>query len=132
MSTLDLLLKIDRTKVVRPTKKVELPRLSALAGETVIFTLQALTYEEQEEISEISASDGEIDQGSIRAHTVIKGLLDPSLKSSELLKHQGVATPKELLLQTNFLLPGELFQLYSEISDLSGFGEDAVTEVKNE
>ncbi|CDN41963.1 phage tail assembly chaperone, partial [Paenibacillus sp. P22] len=104
MSTLDMLLKIDRSKVVKPTKKVELPRLSALAGATVIFTLQALTYDEQEEIAEISTGDGEVDHGLIRAHTVIKGLVDPSLKSNDLLKHYGVATPKELLLNANFLL----------------------------
>ncbi|WP_127506235.1 phage tail assembly chaperone [Paenibacillus humicus] len=132
MSTLDLLLKIDQSKMVRPTKKVEIPRLSKEAGDKVIFTLQALTHDEQEEISDISAGDGEIDQGALRAHTIIKGLVDPSLKSTELLKHFGAATPKDLLLKTNFLLTGEVAILYNEISELSGFSADAVTELKNE
>ncbi|QJC52784.1 XkdN-like protein [Paenibacillus albicereus] len=132
MSALDLLLKIDRSKVTRPTKRVELPRLTALAGAPVEFKLQALTYDEQEEIAEIATSNGDVDQGAIRAFTILKGVLDPSLKDSELLKHYGVATPKELLLHTGFLLPGEIAVLYSEISDLSGFGEGAVVELKNE
>lgn len=132
MSALDLLLKIDQSKVKRPTKRVELPRLTELAGSPVEFKLQALTYDEQEEIAETAMSNGDVDQGAIRAFTVIKGVLDPSLKDSKLLEHYGVVTPKELLLHAGFLLPGELAVLYNEISGLSGFGEGAVVELKNE
>jgi hypothetical protein len=51
------------------------------------------------------------------------------LKRRKLLDLFEVATPDQLLNGT-FLLPGEVSQLFNAIQELSGFGADAVTEVK--
>lgn len=135
--TLDLLLKMDKTKIQRPTEQVELKRLSYLLGEPVVFTCQALTMDEFEEIQNIAISFGkkgeveDISTNSVQIFTLIKGIVDPSLKDASLLEAYGAATPKQLIEDSKLLLPGEVTQLYNVISSLSGFGEDSVQTLKN-
>lgn len=136
-NTLDLLLAIDKSKIERPKKKLQLNRLTELAGEPVVFTCQALTMEEQEEIQDMAISfgkRGELEDFSAKAvqiFTLLKGVVDPELKNAKLLEAYGAKTPKELLEQSKFLLPGEVTQLYNVISELSGFGGSSVEELKN-
>ncbi|CAH0121048.1 MULTISPECIES: XkdN-like protein [unclassified Paenibacillus] len=136
-NTLDLLLKMDKTKIQRPTEQVELKRLSDLLGEPVVFTCQALTMDEFEEIQNIAISFGkkgeveDISTNSVQIFTLIKGIVDPSLKDAALLEAYGAATPKQLIEESKLLLPGEVTQLYNVISSLSGFGEDSVQTLKN-
>lgn len=135
--SLDLLLKMDKSKMQRPSRKIELNRLSELVGEPVIFTCQALTMDEFEEIQEISVSfskKGELEDfstNSVQIFTLLKGIMDPNLTDSKLLECYGAHTPKQLIEDSKLLLPGEVTQLYNVISDLSGFGEEAVKELKN-
>ncbi|WP_438445909.1 phage tail assembly chaperone [Gorillibacterium sp. sgz5001074] len=124
--TLKMLLGLNPETLTRPTKRVEIPRLSRLANEKVELTIQALTFDEESEILEISGEDAP----ARRMHTVLKGVAAPNLKDKALLEKYGAATPKQLL--ERLFLPGELLQLYNQIADLGGYGEDAVIEVKNE
>lgn len=127
-TTLELLLALDKSKIKRPTQSYEITRLSKLAGEKVSFTLQACTADEFEEIGEIANGDS----ATAQIFTLIKSVIEPNLKDPKLLEAYDATTPKELLQNPDFLLPGERYQLYSFASDLAGYGEDAIVELKNE
>ncbi|MBZ9637529.1 phage tail assembly chaperone [Clostridium sp. FP1] len=134
-STLDLLLKSDLTKIQRPTKEVELKRLSEILGDTVIFKCEALDAERFNEIQENALHINEkgefenINTGEMQIFTILEGVKEPSLKSKDLLEKFGAVTPKELIKK--LLLPGEISNLYNIISELSGFNKDTVVEIKN-
>ena len=136
-STLAVLLGADRGKLrLMPTKQMEITRLSGIVGEPVIFTLRALTGEEFKEAQEAAYSltkRGEledVDGRMLQVMCVLNGTQDPNLKDKQLLDLYEAATPDELL-NGSFLLPGEVSQLFNAIQELSGFGVDAVAEVKN-
>lgn len=132
MSTLDLLLGLDPEKMKRPTKSVEINRLSKLAGDKVVFEIQALTLDEEQEARENATKGEEVDIVSFRIFQVMKGVTSPDLKDKGLLDKYGAATPKDLLKTGKLLQPGEVVSLYNEISGLSGYGDDAVSDLKNE
>lgn len=129
--SLDLLLGLDPAKIKRPQKEVEITRLSELLGQPCIFTCKALTADEMDEIQEmvLEIKTQEVDVPEMQLMTILKGVADPDLKNEALLKHYDVPTPKELVRK--LLLPGEVTKVYTAISDLSGYGEGAVKEVKN-
>jgi len=129
--TLDLLLKLDQSKLKRPRKEVEIKRLSDLTGEKVAFVCEALTADEMGGIQEmvLDVKKQDVDIPEMQALTVLAGVKEPNLKDKDLLGCYNVPTPKELLRK--LLLPGEIAALYQTISDLSGYGEGAVREVKN-
>jgi hypothetical protein len=129
---LDLLLKEDVSKIKKPTKKVEIKRLSKVFGQKIIFTCEGLDSNQLQYINESSENDGEQDIAQMRRLTVIEGVKDPSLKSKELCEKFKAVTPNELLKDDKFLLPGEILSLYRVVSDLTGFNDDAVAEIKNE
>lgn len=130
--TIDLLLKSDVSKLKRPTKDVEITRLSELYGEPFIVTCQALTPSEFNELQEtISINvEGNIElDNNIQVLTILKGTKDPDFKSKELMDHFNVPTPKDLVQK--IFLSGEISSIYTNITDLSGFSKDSVKEIKN-
>lgn len=132
MNKIDLLLKLDKKKLVRPTQEVEIKRLSDVLGEPFTVICQALTPDEFSDLqNSISfGSDGNIDiDKNIQVETVIKGVKDPELTSQKIIEYFGAVTATEAV--NNIFLPGELTSIYSIITKLSGFGEDAVIEIKN-
>jgi hypothetical protein len=132
MSKLDLLLKVDKTKLVRPTQEVEIKRLSDLVGETFTVTCQALTPDEFGELqNSISIEqNGQVSiNDDIQVETVINGVKDPQLDSQQVIEYYGAVNAKEVV--KIIFLPGEINSLYQVISNLSGFGRDAVKEIKN-
>ncbi|MCT4605860.1 MAG: hypothetical protein N4A64_07105 [Marinisporobacter sp.] len=131
MNTLDLLLQLDESKLRKPSKEVEMKRLSEAIGEKVIFRVEALTPDKMEEIQELAMDEEQesINIGELQRMTVIEGVKSPSLKSKELMDKFHVYTPKDLV--TKLLLPGEIITLYNIIGELSGFDGGAVEEVKN-
>jgi hypothetical protein len=137
-SILALLLGADKGKLQHlPTKKVEIARLSEIVGAPAVFTVRAITSEEYREAQEQAYSiskKGELEDvrsDMYQVFVVMRGLTDPDPKSAELMELYGAATPKELLGSTGFLAPGEFAKLFNEIAGLSGFGEEAVKEIKN-
>lgn len=134
-NTLELLLKSDLSKIKRPTKEVEITRLSEVLGEKVVFKCEALDAEKFNEIQDnalVINEKGEfqnINTSELQIFTIIEGVKEPNLKSKELLDKLGVITPKEAV--KNLFLPGEISNLYNVISELSGFNKDTVQEIKN-
>ncbi len=129
---LALLLKLDPTTIKRPSKEVEIKRLSELAGEPVVFKLQALSPDEMEEIQENAIKDlktVDIDIQEMKLFTVIAGVVEPSLKDKDLQKQFDAQTPKDLVYK--LLLSGEIDGVYKEIQELSGYGDDSVKAIKN-
>ena len=136
-NTLAVLLGADRGKLkLMPTRQVEITRLSDVVGEPVIFTIRALTGEEFQEAQEAAMSitkRGEVedlDSRMLQIMCVLNGVQDPNLRDKDLLAAYEAATPEQLM-NGALLLPGELSQLFNTIQELSGFGEGAVSEVKN-
>lgn len=131
MNTLDLLLKLDESKIKKPTKQVEIRRLSEALGEKVIFTCQAVTANKMAEIQEmvLDVKTQQIDVQEMQIMTVLAGVKEPDLKDKKLLEKFNAPTPKELLQK--LLLSGEITNLYNVISELSGYGPNSVAEIKN-
>ena len=134
MNIVDLLLKLDSGKLtIAPTKKVRIKSLSEMAGEDVYFTVKAISGRRFTELSEqVYGDDGEVEMGkSYDANLMItvEGIVEPDLRNSDLLKHYGCATPKDLA--EKLLNGGEITKLSGVIADLSGYGKDKETEIKN-
>lgn len=131
---MDLLLKLNPEEIRKPQKQVELKRLSRILGGKAVFTCEAISADKFAEIQEkaVKVENGQledIDTSEIQIFAILEGVKDPNLKLKELREKLGAPTPKELVKK--LLLPGEITQLYNVISDLSGFGSDAVEEIKN-
>lgn len=133
-NALSLLLNSKKDVSELPKRKIEIPRLSELMGEPFIVEIRAITNKEFKGIQNLSVkienSDNiDIDDDLIKRLTILDGTLDPNLKDKELREKFNVPTPLEMI--DALFLPGEYHQIYNEISELSGFGKDAVKDVKN-
>lgn len=118
---LDLLLRPELPDVVKdlPEKRVEVNRLSKLAGEKVVFTLRGLPYGR---VQELQRMDQEAE-----VHILLAGceaLRDPGLTAK-----YGVPTPAEAVKR--LLLPGEIADLSREVERLCGYRMRTISEVKN-
>ena len=134
VNILDLLLGSDVGEIKLPTKEVEITRLY---GAPFILTIKAITPAKFEEIQDMSidvkGKDADINITQLQLFTVIEGVVDatgaPMFKNKELMSKFKVSTPKDLVRA--ILLSGEIAKIYGEISELAGFGDNAVKEVKN-
>jgi len=130
-NAMDLLLKLDKTKLVRPTVDVEIKRLSEALGETFTVTVQSITGDEFSEIQEslTANTDGEINiEKNIQAKYVVKGVRDPDFSSMKVIEKFDAINATEAVV--NCFLPGEITGLFNIINKLSGFNKDAVKELK--
>lgn len=124
-STLDLLLRADLPDVRKalPEKRMEVKRLSELAGEPVIFTLRALSYKEIRDIQDKRREDQAVS-------AVLYACKDPDWRDQRLLSAiSGAVTPLDVIQAR--LSPGEIDELYVEIQKLSGYINRTLREVKN-
>lgn len=136
VNILDLLLGSDVGKIKLPTKEVEITRLSQVYGAPFILTIKAITPAKFEEIQDMSidvkGKDADIDITQLQLFTVIEGVVDatgaPMFKNKELMSKFKVSTPKDLVRA--ILLSGEIAKIYGEISELVGFGDNAVKKSK--
>lgn len=119
MNTLDLLLKAEIPNL--PEKEYKHKRLSQICGEPVIFKLRALRYDQAAQIIESHKEDMEV-------HIVLSGVVEPNLRSQELMGKYNAPTPAELIKK--MLLPGEITDLSRAIEKLSGYRVDTIEEVK--
>ena len=125
VSVLDLLLRPDLPDVRRelPEKRVEVKRLSRLAGEPVVFRLKALTYDQTRRVQDKP-------RGEQAVQAVLLGCVEPDWKNRELLDPgRGIATPVDAIKAR--LTAGEIDELYAEIQILSGYLVRALADVKN-
>lgn len=137
VNILDLLLGSDIGEIKLPTKQMEIVRLSELYGTPFVVTVSALSPEKYEEVQDMAVSikgkDADIEITLLQLLVVMEGVVDPSgkpmFKNKELMQKFKASTPKELIRK--ILLSGEVANIYTEISNLSGFGDNSVKEVKN-
>lgn len=137
VNVLDLLLGSDIGEIALPTKQVEITRLSKIYGKPFIITCKALSPEKYEEVQDMAVNvkgkDVDLDVNLLQLFVVLEGVVDdsgkPMFKNKDLMTKFKASTPKELVKKV--LLSGEIANIYGEISELSGFGENAVNEVKN-
>lgn len=126
MSILDLLLETDIDKLQNNnSKNYEIKRLSKILGEKFIVNCTLLTNEQMMHIGEISKTNFDIKLNAVLEACKIEG---KKLNNEELMKKFNVVSAKELI--SKLFLPGEVYELYNIINDLSGYGKDAVKEVK--
>lgn len=123
VSIVDLLLRPELPNVRRelPTKRFEIPRLSKLVGEKVVFTLRGLPYGRVQELRRLE-EDSEI-------QILLSGCVEPELKDPRLLERYSAPTPADVV--TAMLLPGEVADLSREVERLSGYRMLTIGEVKN-
>lgn len=124
-SVLDLLLRPELPDVRRvlPEKQVEVKRLTELAGEPVVFTLRALTYNETRQIQDKPREDQALS-------AVLYGCKDPDFRDKRLLDaEKGIVTPLDAIKAR--LSAGEIDEAYIEIQELSGYLRRTLAEVKN-
>lgn len=119
---LDLLLSPELPDLQKdlPKKQVEVPRLSKLVGEPVVFELHGLPYGRVQEIQRMD--------GDTTMHVLLAGC--DGLRESQLMTRYGAKTPAEAVKR--LLLPGEVEDLSREVEKLCGFRMNTIKEVKNE
>lgn len=124
MDLIEKLLGCGKTVLDRPTTEVEITRLSALIGQPFIVKIHALTAKELDEAP----------KDNFKTHVILAAVESPDLCDSrlaEMLRPQGrnaKLTPAETV--NALLLPGEAVNLYNAITDLSGFGEDSIKDLR--
>jgi hypothetical protein len=126
MSMIDLLLAADASRLTElPTEELEVSRLSALIGEKFTITIGALTMRQ---FDTLPRGD------DFKVHVVLEAIKEPNFrdpKLAEKLMPAGRKTPLTPVEVVNHLfLPGEIINIYNAITELSGFGEDAVERVE--
>lgn len=142
MNIMDALLQTEESKLKRPTKEVEIKRLTELFAkdkeDKFIVVCEALSHEKFKEIQDMTVTvvnDEKVDVDMEKASmlTVIEAVKNKEgkqlFKDKELIKHFNAHTPSALIKK--ILLTGEITKLYEVISNLSGHGKDAIAEIKN-
>ena len=125
VSVLDLLLRpeVPDVRRVLPEKQVEVKRLTELAGEPVVFTLRAMTYNETRQLYDKPREDQALS-------AVLYGCKDPDFRDKRLLdSEKGIVTPLDAIKAR--LFAGEIDELHIEIQKLSGYLRRTLAEVKN-
>ena len=125
VSVLDLLLRPELPDVRRelPEKRVEVKRLSRLAGEPVVFRLKALTYDQPRRVQDKPRGEQAVEMvllGCTEPNWRAPGLLDPA---------KNIATPIDAIKAK--LTAGEIDELAVEIQMLGGYIVRALEDVKN-
>ena len=134
MNTVELLMAADVEKLTaRPEKQLEITSLSEKLGEPFIVTIKALGSKKFTELSGLALkSDNTADMSKmadVQALMCIEAMVEPNLKDKELQEHFGVKTPKDLAFK--LFGGGDLASIANHITELSGFGNDTVKEIKN-
>ena len=122
---LDLIMSADKSSFKRPTKDLKLKRLSELLGGDAVITVRAIGFDRLEELREMNEGV------KLRLMIVAEGIQNLDLNDKALREFLDVDSklPKTEVLKALFL-PGEIDDIYLEISKLSGYSGDTVEEIK--
>ena len=136
MSLTNALLKLDREKLAMPKKKVEMPRLSKLAKEKIVFELQGIGQDTLDDITNMATNidmktkNVDVDFAQLKLAIICEGVKDPSFRDKSTLEHFNVSTPYDLVKL--MLTSGERDALYNEIQELSVYNADVIKEIKKQ
>ena len=136
MSFTSALLKLDRKQLELPKKKVEMPRLSKLLKEKMVFEIQGINQEKLDEITDmvskidLKTRNVDIDFVELKLAIICEGVKNPSFRDKEVMEHFGVSTPYDLVKL--MLTSGERDALYNEIQELSGYNAEVIKEIKKQ
>lgn len=136
MNLVEKLLKIEKGEYTAIKQlKLKSQRLSELIGEDAEVTLRELGQQEYLDLATLGLDE---DGNAImekaydtNAKVVAAALVEPDVKSKELLEHLGVPTPSEAV---KVLFRGETRILADKVGYLCGYGEEAeskIEEIKN-
>lgn len=126
---LSLLLSSSTDKFKKPTKEVEIERLSELVGEPFLCTVQAIDMNQFKEILRETGEAGSAESSMDAAQLSVKmGLVDPKLTDKELQKHFNAPNYKELM--NKMFLTGEIMQLSEAIMDISKLTPEEKQKIK--
>ena len=127
MSVLNLLLETDPQQLeLKFSKKFEVKRLSEIIGSPFVVTCSPITNEQLSHLSEISKNNTDLKINTVLECCKIDG---KKIASKELMEKLKAITPKDLI--EKLLLPGEIYELYSTVNSMSGYGEGVIEEIKN-
>lgn len=134
MTKADILMGLDADKLTEvPTRELKVPRLSRLAGVEFTVKVKAIPAKRFTElVSGIREKNGEVDTSKAYEANVkiaLAGMVDPSMKDKDLMEKFGCSTPMQLI--EKIFKGGEIGAIADTITELSGFSENTVEEVKN-
>jgi hypothetical protein len=144
-NVIDFLLSTEVEEIERPTKDVEIPRLSKLMNknkkedevlEKFILTCKSLNYDKYAEIQdkclEIKSKNLSYDVQENQIQLCINGVFAKDGKrffyNKDLQEKFKAFSPKELCKK--LLLSGEISKVADVITGLTGYEDDAIEEIK--
>ena len=137
-NVIDLLLNADIEKIQRPSKEVEIKRLSTIFGEKFTVLCKALTYDKYSEIQEncidITTKEPTFDLQKLQIEWEFNGVLkaqDETRLFSNKKKKKKFKVPNGKEFIKKLLLSGEISALAETITELTGYKGDLIEEVKN-
>ncbi len=126
---LGLLLSSNTDKFKKPTKEVELTRLTEALGEPFLCTVQAIDMNQFKEILRQTGETRNAESNIQVAELAVKmGLIDPKLTDKELQRHFNAPNYKELM--NKMFLTGEIMELSEAIMDISKLNPEEKKEIK--
>lgn len=133
----ELLLNTELEKIQRPTKQVEITRLSNILGEPFIVLCKGLTYDRYTQIQdnclEISENgQPNIDLTKMQLETVLAGVY--TVEGGKLFQNKDLQSkfkvPVAAELAKKLLLTGEISELSDVITGLTGYGENSIKQIE--
>lgn len=135
-NAIELLLNANVENFERPSKTVEIPRLSKILGDKFELKCKALSMGKTNKLRMECANQktGEVDIPKLQMKTLVEGVLDTEkgsffFKNKDIQKQFKVPNAEELI--NKLLLMGEVDYLFDVVTSLGEINEDKVEEVKN-
>ena len=126
MSILDKLLEVDAAKLqTKEKKQVEITRLSKIFGEPFIVSCAAMTTDQFAHVAETSK------ETEYREGIILEACRTEGRKFTDKAFLEKFGVEKGIDVVKKLFRAGEINKLYNTVSQLSGYGDDAVREVKN-
>ena len=130
-NAMELLLNSNIEAIKKPTKMVEIERLSEAFGATFEVEVQAIDLNQFTAVMKNSKEfEDDTQLSSIEASVlaVKEGMISPKLTDKELQKHLGASNWKELL--NKLFLTGEIMNISEEIMNLSQLSSEDKKKIK--
>lgn len=133
MTIIEQLLQVDKGKTEElKTKKIKSKRLSQFLGKDTEVTIRQIPGRRMNDINQVIFDEnGNKDMEKAYDLNILyctEGIVEPSMKSEDLMKHFGAATPDDLAEK---LFDAEAATIAAEIIKLSGLSDGAEKKAKN-